>query len=570
MSARMQYELRLESTTSGVGYFGCHPVKEGSFDEYLAYLRQRPFDDFMHRYLLEMIGRLDEANAAGMLELARGRDPIVVALLYEASFSFRHLAPLQSRLSREEILSLLPYTPQIDIKWSLLPDRELHYAWVRLFEENASSHRDLSLLEDAGLAPLYEGESSMSTPGAGAHVREIHAKLSQSAVLPPNVALPAEEVALLALRRLQSIDVIAGSETRHSSSLSPYGFLRKWRVETAVRNGRHDFTFSGIQTSYGKGLTREAARASYSMEMVERCSSFASVGPEGILGYVEDYPLTHATYGELAANGDAALDPNSLGLEAPYEDEPLYWMRAQRQGLSGPKPALVPAQCVFLFCNLDEINLFSGLGSTGLASGITMEQAKMSALLEVIERDCEGTTPYDPARCFRVEAEAPDVGALLAEYETKGVRVQFQDLGKSHGVPCYKCFVVGPRGQIVKGTGAHLDAKRALLSALTETPYPFPGGPPSSAGPERLPTVRFEELPDYSTGDSTRDLSILEAVLGSNGYTPIYVDLTRKDLGIPVVKAIVPGMEWMADFDRFSRISPAMYASFMKSKTGKK
>ncbi len=48
---------------------------------------------------------------------------------------------------------------------------------------------------------------------------------------------------------------------------------------------------------------------------------------------------------------------------------------------------LIPAQFVFLFCNLDEQNLFSALGSTGLASGNTMAEAKVSALTEVIERD---------------------------------------------------------------------------------------------------------------------------------------------------------------------------------------
>jgi ribosomal protein S12 methylthiotransferase accessory factor len=37
------------------------------------------------------------------------------------------------------------------------------------------------------------------------------------------------------------------------------------------------------------------------------------------------------------------------------------------------------------------------------------------------------------------------------------------------------------------------------------------------------------------------------------------VDLTRRDLSIPVVRALVPGLELMADYDRFARVSPRLY-----------
>jgi YcaO-like protein with predicted kinase domain len=520
----------------------------------------------MHGYLLDMMGGLDEESAKQMLDVARGRDPIVTTLLYEASLSFIRPAALRRSFGRAEVQDLLSYTPLINIKSSLLDDRELHYQWIRLFEANISEHRELPSLDAAGLPAPFGNDALASALSGGLHIRDIY---ESAAKRTPSVGggavLSAEETARHALEKLQEIGAVAGEETRHVSSLSPHGFLRKWRVEVAVRSGRHDFTFSGNQTSYGKGLTLDAARASYAMEMVERCSSFAGFGPDGVLGYVKPYPLAHARYSELRESGQNALNPNSLSLEAPYADEPLYWMEAEEQGSGGPARVLVPAQCIFLFCNLDEINLFSGLGSTGLASGNTMAQARVSALLEVIERDAEATTLYDPSRCFRIEAQGNEMASLLSDYEAKGVHVCFQDMSREFGVPCYKSFVVGSKGQIIKGTGAHLDGKRALLSALTETPYPYPGGPPSSPGPEGLPVIRFEDLPNYGAGDPARDLAILEAVLTANGYRPIYVDLTRKDLGIPVVKAVVPGMELMADFDQFSRVSPRLFANYLKT-----
>jgi ribosomal protein S12 methylthiotransferase accessory factor YcaO len=76
--------------------------------------------------------------------------------------------------------------------------------------------------------------------------------------------------------------------------------------------------------------------------------------------------------------------------------------------------------------------------------------------------------------------------------------------------------------------------------------------------------VPLENLPNYSTGQPETDLAILEEVLSENGLQPIYVDLTRKDTGIPVVRAIVPGLEIMADFDAFSRVSPRLFYNYLK------
>ncbi len=228
------------------------------------------------------------------------------------------------------------------------------------------------------------------------------------------------------------------------------------------------------------------------------------------------------------------------------------------------RPVLVPVQCVFLFCNLDEISLFSGLGSTGLASGNSREQARVSALLEDLERHAEATIPYHPRHCFRLESRDPEIADLLADYEKRGIHVRFQDLTTELGIPCYKSFVVGPRGEIVKGTGAHLDGRKALLSALMETPHPYPGGPHATRKSEDLPTRVLEELPDWDRGSWKENLDVLERLLEANGFRAVYVDLTREDLGIPVVKAIVPGMELTADFDRFSRVSRRLFVNYWK------
>jgi ribosomal protein S12 methylthiotransferase accessory factor YcaO len=103
-----------------------------------------------------------------------------------------------------------------------------------------------------------------------------------------------------------------------------------------------------------------------------------------------------------------------------------------------------------------------------------------------------------------------------------------------------------------------------MISALTETPYPYPYGPPCRPPATALPTRKLESLPDYATGHAAGDLALLEAVLTANGFEPIYIDLTREDVGLPVVKALVPGLELIADFDDFSRVSPRLFRNYLR------
>lgn len=562
-STQMHYELRLTTTASGVGYFACCPAEETVFNDYIEYLRSHPFDEFMHKHLMESLSVLKEEKIRDMIKKAGKDDPVFLSLLYEVCHIYEKFTVLRKLFESEDLKELSSYTPLIHIRSDRLKDQALHFKWIQLFEENINEHKSIPSPQSIGLPFPFAERELLSDSRHVVSIKTVSDGIPKSSTQHSDSLPSFEETAQKALEKLQKTGVLGGTEMRHASSLSPYALFRQWNINHAVRNGRHDYTLRGVQTSYGRGLSLPMARASYSMEIVERCSAFADFGPEGVLGYVKGYPLTYASYEELAGGTTAVLDPNTLCLEVPYENSPLYWLQGEYRDEDGLHPILVPAQCAFLFCNLDEISLFSGLGSTGLASGNTMEQAKVSALLEVLERDAEGVTLYDPSRCFRIEANDAVLSPLLAGYRAKGIHIQFQNMTSELGIPCYKCFVVGSEGQIIKGTSAHPDGRRALVSALTETPYPFPYGPPSASGPDGLPVVRFQDIPNYSRGDYREDLALLEGVLMANGYRPIYVDLTREDLGLPVVKAIVPGLEFMADFDRFSRVSPRLFADYL-------
>lgn len=557
----MRYELRLMDTVSGVGCFAAHPGPNLSFNEMLDHLRAQPLDDFMHQHLLAKLGEhrtkkveklMDEACRDGVVT-----DPVLAALLYEACLGHERLAHLLPRMARCDAEALSAHTPALHLRSHILPDQPLHNAWTMLMQRNIVGHEPLPAPETLDLAEPYARES---LPGPAITAAEIRARLAPG--LPePKPRRPAAETCAHALERLTAKNVFLGPEMAHKACLSPKALLRHWMVDVSIKSGRMAYTLSGLQTSYGRGLDLDSARASYAMEVAERVSSYASLGQRAISGLAFECPVTRGAQAELA--GQNALDLSRLRLEAPYRGQTLHWMPAQERTATGIAPALIPVQLVYLFANLDEQSLVSALGSTGLASGNTLEEAKVHALCEVIERDAEAVTPFALSRCFRLEAADERVAKLLADIEACGMSVWFMDCTPEFGVPCYKAILTGRHGDVNKGMGAGLCGPRALVSALTEIPYPYPG-PASAPAPEGLPVRRLEDLPDFSTGSAVGDLLVLEETLLANGLKPVYAELTRRDLGIPVVRALVPGLEMVADFDRFSRLPPRLYANYLR------
>ena len=561
----IEYRLELKETAASTGYFAVVPQTADAFEMGLAYLRRHPNDSFMHAHLLECLGTMAPDRVNALLGSDHAKAPNVRALLCEAVLIHEHLADFKGRFKRRDIHDLADCSPLVFLRSERLSDHRLHRQWASLFHANLTRHRPLPPLEKTGLALPFQNIDGSDPPlPEQAHLNAILDASVTAWKKPTSPRRPLQETIDKALDALGRLELFEGEEMRHQSSLSLYALLRRWRFSHAVFSGKLNYLLSGVQTSYGRGLSLEAARASCLMEVVERCSSFSGVNGTTVAGTSREHPVIHGSLSALSAAGYRLLDPNRLGLETPYLDEPLYWMEGELLSDDDTASIWVPVQTVYLFCNLDERSLFSGLGSTGLASGNTVSEARLSALYEVLERDSEAVNPYHPSRCFRVYAEDNEINALFEDYRMRGIHVAFQDISPAFGIPCCSCFVTARDGTVAKGGGANLNGKRAVLSALTETPYPYPNGPPSLPAPADLPWLQFESLPDFSTGVAERDLCLIERTLIANDLTPIYVDITRKDLNIPVVRALIPGVELTADFDDYSRINPRLFNNYLK------
>lgn len=553
----LNYTYAHAVTEATTGYFSCEPDPELLLDEVLARLEAAPMDEFMRRHALRRLGGTSEDELRALAEKAGGR-PVVRALLQECAVLHPDLADLRDAEAARE---LLEHTPLPYLRWSLRDDKDLHMAWSRAFAANIIGHHKLPHPEEEDLPPLYGPADMPGIPEGTPALAELRRDMLRRPA-PPQDRPPTQETAARALAALVDNGVVAGVEMRHEASLSPVALLRGWRLDATVRCGALDYTLRGEAATYGRGLCVADARASYAMEMVERASAYASVEDGRIIGTMRSMPLFRARLSELRAEGRAALDPGLLPLEAPYADQPLYWLEAEEAG-SGDR-VLVPAQAVYLFCNLDEPALFMASGSTGLASGNTLDEAKAAALAEVLERDAEAVMPYDRGRCFTLRSADARTQALLDDYANKGIHVHFMDITTEFGVPCCQCFVIGNDGRVHRATGANLRGAKAVMAALTEVPYPYPHGPASAQPLPGLPQRTLEDLPDYGMESPARQTRLLEKILLAHGRRPLYVDLTREDLEFPVVRAIVPGLEMNPEPDRFSRIPPRLYANYLR------
>ncbi len=551
----VDYELKLTDTKAATGFFTCLPGPPPGFEQGLELLRSRPLDDFLHRYLLTDVlsrpfGELEELASAA----CAANDPFLLALLHEARLikggDFPRLPPADGLEQYSSLVYLRSMEPQ---------RRAIHQRWQEVLKQNLLEHKLPVAVSEAGLPPLYRDIADGGLPDRGPELAERFA--ASGFRLPESDRRPLEDTLAEVSARLEALDVFRGPEVRHAASLSPIAYLRRWRLSVTVASGRNHYRLGGIQTSYGRGLSPEAARVSCLMEMVERLSSFVSVDGKRLVDSAGRRELVFGSRRQLEKRGLPVLDPNRMRLDVPYNQERLYWV----EGKTGAGRSLfVPAQAVFLFSNLDEPGLFSGLGSTGLAAGNNATEARLAGLLEVVERDADASMPFDPAACFRLETANAHLQPLFRAYEEQGIAICFQDITTEFGIPCYRCFVRDRQGKIIRGTGAHLDGRRAAMAALTETGYPFPAGPPSAPCPPGLPVRRFEDLPNFDTNRSAANLELVSGQLTARGFEPVYVDLTRKDLGFPVSRALVPGLEWLADFDRFATVSPRLYRNYCR------
>lgn len=513
----MNYILVHSGTAGTTGYFNCVPDPEPTLADALRQLDAWPRNTFLRNWL---VSRLPEATSPEFQSLAA---------------QFAHSQTVSSFL--QDFACARPEAAADSLAW----------------RDNIARHSPCPPVTGGGMAIGRAREMAGIMRGRQGALRRIwQGRRPQGESGRPDQ----EQVLGRVASALAAAGILAGPEMRHDASLCPIALLREWQLDAGSEHGR-PYSLTGRLTAYGRGLTLLQARISCLMEIAERASAFAAVDAQGMIWGRE---IVAASSDELA--GCSHLDLDWLG--AGHAAERLYWMPGET---AAGESVLVPCQAACLFLNLDEPDLFSSVGSTGLAAGASKTQARLAALTEVIERDSHATTPFLPGACFIPQSRDPLIQGLLDDYRYRGIHLQMQDITTELGVPCYRSFVTGRDGAIAQATGAGLDGKKAALAALTETPWPYSWATgafsPSGRGLADLPARFLEDLPNYSLDDDAANLRLLEAALGAMQLMPVYVDLTRPDLGIPVTRAFVPGLEFDTELE--SGPSPRLIGRFLET-----
>ena len=338
--------------------------------------------------------------------------------------------------------------------------------------------------------------------------------------------------------------------------------------------------------SAGKGSTRQQAEVSALCEAVERHSGVRQGDEIRLRRRFADF-----------AGGDEAIHPNDVQLFSDFQLD-----NAQRLNADGHPYNVIP-QRLDPEAEIDWTPLWSltqerhrylptsmlyGMSaeqrratdliadSNGCAAGNTREEAILQGFYELVERDAFAIWWYNGLRAPAVDLASfgDSFLASAGDYYRRCEReLWVLDVTADIAIPTFVALsrrTAGPTEDIIYGAGAHADPRMAALRAVCElnqclTWLPRPGGGggrPMIDDPLALSWWRTARLaacpwlvpdPDapirtasqyrpIESADSRDDVERCRTIVEAKGLELLVLDQTRPDIGMPVVRVVVPGM----------------------------
>ncbi len=332
-------------------------------------------------------------------------------------------------------------------------------------------------------------------------------------------------------------------------------------------------------TASGSGVSTDLARLSCLGEALERYSGI----------FRGDESRRWARYSEIA---EEAIHPDALTLfsESQYKSREKWnqhegrhnWVPEQFDteqnvewspawSLTQKRMKYLPTAYCYFGYPFDPGHDFCRPDSNGNAAGNNRDEAIVHGFLELVERECAAVWWYNRVRRPRVEIDSFGLSYLSAIRSLHGLigrSVEVLDITARRNIPT---FVAMSRSQDPArddhafGFGAHFDAGIAITRAMTEMSQFLPvliAGrdlvcflPPQTGQADMSFLAADEEMAASTFTDFSLPVSGGQDVLScielakSWGLEMLVLDQTRKDVGMPVVKVVVPGMRsWWARF----------------------
>jgi ribosomal protein S12 methylthiotransferase accessory factor len=335
-----------------------------------------------------------------------------------------------------------------------------------------------------------------------------------------------------------------------------------------------------VAVAQGKGLDLTSAKVSGLMESIENFHA------ESILA-----PLLLASWNGLRGHAPT-IDLSGLPRVAGSSFDPgqrLLWIEGY--DAAGRRPVWLPFELVHVDYTLP---LPPGSGAfmmsdSGIASGNHPLEATSHAICELVERDAVTlwqVSSDDEKRAKRIDLDTVDDDAcrsVLDRFAHAGVRALVWNITSDVGIPSFFCTILDPGSggwrpvPVASGAGCHPCREIALLRALTEaaqTRLTIIAGSRDDLGQIHYdrerdreafgrfaawgegtcePAGAFGEVPTFSGATFRDDVAHeLKSLKQVGVHEVVVIDLARREIGIPVVRVVIPGLEGMADAPGFT------------------
>lgn len=334
----------------------------------------------------------------------------------------------------------------------------------------------------------------------------------------------------------------------------------------------------------GKGRTHEQARMSALGEAIERYSgafqgdepriraSFASLGaraihPNSCMHFSRRQFDNREESNSNSTRSTWVAEPMDESLEIDWS--PIYSLT------HGTTRYLPTAYCYYGYSDRHDVE-FARANSNGCAAGSNKEEAILQGFMELVERDGVAIWWYNQLKRPGVDLDSfdePYIHELRTRYRAMHRDLWVLDVSSDIAIPIFAAVsrrTDKPVEDIILGFGAHLEPRTALLRALTELNQSLPPVSSVTAGgdeyigvnerainwwrtatidnqpylcPDASAALRSRsDYPNRATDDLRDDISVCVQHVQTRGLETLVCDQTRADIGLSVVKVIVPGM----------------------------
>jgi ribosomal protein S12 methylthiotransferase accessory factor len=320
--------------------------------------------------------------------------------------------------------------------------------------------------------------------------------------------------------------------------------------------------------AFGKGDTSDAAETACIAEAIERYS-FAWRGNEPMiqakLKDIEAIPPNDISqFSEFQLQNRLSLNGSKRTLfwiPDPVDREtPVGWVACRPLAAGDHRYCLAAA--VFYAYPFETPEPYFVADSNGCAAGRSVEEALASALFELVERDALAIWWYNRLRRPAVRLDSLEYEAtakIIAGLEQRRRTVHVLDVTTDIGIPAYVAIAPNLDGsEVVFGAAAHLCPEKAVYKALSEAaqivywkdrvdPDPQLGHWLRTANAQLdefqwlLPEGTIEPV-HVRSAKAEECLSASAHKLANAGIASYWVNLTRPEIGVSVVRVIGPGL----------------------------